>query len=240
MKTIVVLCALLISLPALAGTFRDNFDDGNFEGWMETFGGNPNIEPDWKVQNGALIGRRDSGWCVHLTIGDADRWRDYTIECDVRVTERIQNEWGGILHYAGVVGRFRHENRLTHDGIWVSLNLKVPPTVWEGVIVTQNNLWVWLRDVETPFNAQLNTWYHLKSVIKVDAFKFYVDDALVTSFNSGAIPTGQVGICIGVCTAEFDNIVITGDDVPDTGPNGFSVKPKDKLPIVWAKLKDAR
>jgi len=204
---------------------------------MGTFGGNPNIEPDWKVQNGVLIGRRASGWGVHLTIGDADMWRDYTIECDMRITERILNEWGGSLHYAGVVGRFQPENKLTRDVIWFMLNLTVPPTVWEGVIVPLNQ---WLRDVQTPFNAQLNTWYHLKSVIKGDAFKFYVDDALATSFNSGAISTGQVGLCIGGCAAEFDNIVITGDDVPDAGPNGFWVESKDKLPIVWAKLKAAR
>lgn len=142
------------------------------------------------------------------------------------------------MHYAGVVGRFQPENKLTRDIIWFMLNLKVPPTVWEGVIVPPNQ---WLRDVQTPFNAQLNSWYHLKSVMKEDTFKFYVDDVPVTSFNSRDIPTGRVGICIGGCVAEFDNIVITGDDVPYAGPSGlFSVKPKDKLPMVWAKLKNAR
>ncbi len=34
MKIIVILlCVLLITLPALAGTFRDDFEDGDWVGW---------------------------------------------------------------------------------------------------------------------------------------------------------------------------------------------------------------
>ena len=73
--------------------------------------------------------------------------------------------------------------------------------------------------------------------MKGDNVQFYIDDVLVDSFKSNDIPTGRVGICLGGCTAEFDNIVITGDDVPELGPSGYGVSSKGKLPAVWGKIR---
>ena len=33
MKVTLILCVFLIAIPVWAGTFRDNFDDGNYDGW---------------------------------------------------------------------------------------------------------------------------------------------------------------------------------------------------------------
>jgi len=234
---IIALFVMLLATSAQAGTFRDDFEDGNLDGWMLTFG-NPPIEPlesIAKVQNGVLTVRRASAWAIHLTVGDADTWSNYTIECDMRITERILNEQGGSFHYSGLAGRSRpDENRLTKDVVWFLLNLKANPTIWKGVIIEPND---WLINVQIPFNAKLNTWHHLRSVMKGENFQFYIDDVLVDSFKSNNIPTGRVGICIGGCTAEFDNIVITGDDIPEVGPSGYEVSPKCKLVTVWSSIK---
>lgn len=60
MKYIVIvssllMVALMFSLTAQAGTFKDNFNDGNFDGWETTdFCGSV---PEWKVENGILTDR---------------------------------------------------------------------------------------------------------------------------------------------------------------------------------------
>lgn len=55
MKIVVMLlCVLLITLPVLAGTFRDDFEDGNAEGYILTVG-RPPADPEQsliEVQNG--------------------------------------------------------------------------------------------------------------------------------------------------------------------------------------------
>jgi len=57
----------------------------------------------------------------------------------------------------------------------------------------------------------------------------------------GDFETGKVAILFRNWnppgSAFFDNIVITGDDVPDTGPSGFALTPKAKLAITWGKVK---
>jgi len=233
--TIIGLTLFLLTASVQAGTLTDNFEDGNFEGWQELFTRKPVVSV-WKVQNGVLIGKRDSAWGADLVIGDAVTWRDYTIECDVRVIERIPNEFGGDFHYAGVMGRVQPENKVERDSIGIVLNLKVVPTIWEFVFVNNGQF---LHNVQKPFNAKLSTWYHLKSVMEGDTFKSYVDGTLVSSFNSKAIATGQVGITIGGCVVEFDNLRITGNDIPDKNL-GLSVDSKAKLATTWATIKQSR
>ena len=47
--------------------------------------------------------------------------------------------------------------------------------------------------------------------------------------------TGAAGLGLSNQTARFDNVVITGDSIPDSG--GLSVTPKAKLATVWGSLK---
>ena len=36
---------------------------------------------------------------------------------------------------------------------------------------------------------------------------------------------------------EFDNVVITGDEIPDGGPSGYAVEPAVKLATSWGTIK---
>ncbi len=228
MKLIAVTSLLLIALPTFAGTLRDDFNDGDIEGWQPTFAKNPE-NSIWEVVKGVLIGRRVSGWAADLVVGDAT-WKDYTIEFDMRVTERLANEFGGRYHYAGVIGRLRVENGIEIDALGFNLNFKVPPTIWS---------WGWrnqafLHDVQTPFDAELGTWYHMRAIFEGDKFECYIDGKRVASYASSVLPTGLVGLSVGGCVAEFDNVVITGDDVPDMN---LSVEPTGKLATTWGRVK---
>jgi hypothetical protein len=50
MRTIPTLCVLLIALPVWAGTFRDDFEDGNFYGWTTS-----GAAESFLVENGELV-----------------------------------------------------------------------------------------------------------------------------------------------------------------------------------------
>lgn len=47
--------------------------------------------------------------------------------------------------------------------------------------------------------------------------------------------SGAAGLGLSNQTARFDNVVITGDSIPNSG--GLSVTPKAKLATVWGRLK---
>jgi len=56
----------------------------------------------------------------------------------------------------------------------------------------------------------------------------------VDSLSESRIPTGRVGVIVqGI--AHFDNIVITGDDIPG---NIAAVSASGKLATTWGSLKD--
>lgn len=93
---------------------------------------------------------------------------------------------------------------------------------------------------EAPFLLKVGQWYRFKETVKGDKFTLFIDGENILTFNEGQLANGKVGFGALGCKARFDNIVITGDDVPDAGPSGFWVEPKDKLPITWAKIKDTR
>jgi hypothetical protein len=235
---VVLLTCFMFAPSVLAGTFRDDFEDGDFAGWMETFAEKRGMSV-WKVENGELIGNRPSGWGASLTIGDPATSQDYAIECNVKIIERIPNEWGSRYHYAGVTGRLRHQNGLEDAGVGFVFNLTTPSAVWKYSAVLQNDNWAFGLNVEEPFDVKLNTWYHLESVMEENTFKLHVDGKLTSSFNSAQIPIGRVGITIGGCIAAFDNIIVIGPDVPDAGPSGFAVTAKGKLAITWAEIKSS-
>ena len=47
--------------------------------------------------------------------------------------------------------------------------------------------------------------------------------------------TGGVGFGLANYTARFDNIIVTGDSIPNSG--GFAVTPHGKLTTTWGNLK---
>ena len=66
-----------------------------------------------------------------------------------------------------------------------------------------------------PIDFELDRWYRFKAVAHEDNFEFYIDGRLMASFTDDRFPTGRLGLFVAACEAQFDNIIITGDDVPD-------------------------
>ncbi len=100
-------------------------------------------------------------------------------------------------------------------------------------IVTYNHP-DWLQDISKPMPFEIGKTYHLKGVVSGNKYRFYIDGELVLQITENRFPAGKVSLHINAAIVSFDDVVITGDDVPD---KYLSIEPKGKLSIVWASLK---
>jgi hypothetical protein len=221
MKYILVILSLcLLTISAQAGTYTENFDDGDFDGWevINTKGG----ASDWKVENGILQCTRNNIWVSNLVFGE-EGWQNYSIECDAKMIQTLDPQ----LHAMGVNLRLMGE--LTF--VWCAMGDNVKWALLE----------VWLDNINGPakhadknFDFQIDRWYHLKGVANEGNFEFYVDGELFLSFSDPSLPAGRIGLSASSCIAHFDNVVITGDDVPDSLS---AVVSQDKLATSWGEMK---
>jgi hypothetical protein len=212
-----LMMALMIALPAWAGIFKDDFNDGNFDGWEIENCRVPGSE--WKVDNGVLTCRRPSHASTFLLFGEKE-WKNYSIEFDAKMVQILSD-----FHAIGMDLRLQN----TANGIWCAIR--------GGV----NNAFIqlWLNDqpanqISKPFDFELNRWYRLKGIANDDNFEFYIDGELMISLSDSHFPTGYVDLDANGCLAHFDNVVITGDDVPD---NSSAVSFSGKLAATWGQLR---
>ena len=87
-------------------------------------------------------------------------------------------------------------------------------------------------------------WTQLKLRVIDKSFMFSVNGALVLSlaclfdnfaFLEEDLNVGSVGFGLAGYTVRFDNLKITGEEVPNHG--NLSVQPQNKLTVTWAQLK---
>jgi len=84
----------------------------------------------------------------------------------------------------------------------------------------------------------LGEWYTLKIEVQGDNLLLHVDDALVFETREGSNTSGGVALWAYDSIIEYDNIVVTGDDISDMGPSGYAVEPEAKLTSTWGWLKN--
>ena len=223
--TTLALCLLLTwaigaSYTAQAGTYVENFDDGDFDGWEIFDAGEPGSE--WTVENGVLTCRREIIWMSDLLFGEED-WRNYTIECDARIVEPL-DEIYGMAFDLRVTYPEDDETKMTDVTCLASGSSKTA-FIWPGL-----NGEFLDQTPSSDFDFELGRWYRLKGVAHEDTFEFYVDGRLVASYTDDRMPTGRLGLmAAGASVLQFDNVIITGDDVPD---NTDSLVAGDLLPAM--------
>ena len=87
-------------------------------------------------------------------------------------------------------------------------------------------------------------WSHLKLRVDQEQFILSVNGENVLSFTclfdnfaflAEDLAVGSVGFGLAGYTARFDNLKITGEEVPNHG--GLAVQPQSKLAVTWGQLK---
>ena len=91
-----------------AGTFRDDFEDGNLDGWRIESHPPAGV---WQIVDGGVESRRQVSNATFLITGQ-ESWRDYTISCDVMMTENFGKN--GI----GFIARYKSPMASHHIDIW--------------------------------------------------------------------------------------------------------------------------
>jgi len=90
---------------------------------------------------------------------------------------------------------------------------------------------VWL--VQLPGGPQLGEWYRLRIDVAGNEISYYIDDKLQHQVNDNLHTSGGVSLYAYHAIVEFDNVVITGDEIPDN----LSIQSQSKVTTSWGELK---
>ncbi len=222
MRIAIVLCILLVALPASAGTFRADFEDGSLDGWQQLW---PKGEMIWKIVDGELECYRASQWSAEMVIGEAS-WTDYVIEVDVKLLEDH-----GPGDFDLVVRVTTADNGYAFlIGDWVG-----SPSVYVQRVPDLN-----MMVTESYDPLELGVWHHLELEVEGSKFTFWINDEKIIEYEDDRYKRGMVGFGVANYTVRFDNLVITGPDVPDVTPPTWEdqpVEPRERFVTTWGQIK---
>lgn len=239
--TLIVAALFLLSFFGWAGTFIETFNDGDLGEWQELVRENK-MPGSWEVIDRELHAVSVDGWSRLLTIGNK-KWQDYTIEVDVKPIEK--HGPASIVIAARIKG-----TRL----LFCEVGDRLVPG-WDTVCRTgdfHTNQSQLLHAGPHPL-LKLGDWSTLKLSVKDTTFTFWINDEKITEtgddfafVHEGRAIRGKVGWLDGFLTggagfglanytARFDNLIITGEGIPDKGK--LSVTPREKLATTWGQLK---
>ena len=246
---------LLFTLSAGAGTFLVNFDNGKLDEWKELLMGDA-LPGSWEIVDGELHAVSPNGWTRLLTIGD-ETWRDYTIEFDVKpldnrgpsnivVAARINGSWlvwcfigdlpfvDNISEVMFAAGNFQDPNTFLFSHSKRQRFLKLNEWSKLKLDVKENILNFWINEKQFIGPVQLPDRH---SFLRFDALRKEHRKELPALQLDGLedFLTGGIGLGLSNQTARFDNVVITGDSIPDR--HTFSITPRAKLATMWGSLK---
>jgi len=222
---IIVIFVSLTASSVLAGTWRDDFENGNASDasweWFDL----------WELEDGEYSLNyfnvpQDIIWCTLM--GDAI-WKDYTVRCKMRYI----SEPSGL---AGIM--FRHTDNARY-GFGINADDNTAGG-WKALdpVVTR------LLNDPLRFTLSKDIWYELKVIAEGDHCEFYIDEKLASEFKDNSIPSGKVGFYVRNVHAHFDDFIVSGDDVKDGGnwdpakhQGEKAVEPKNKLATAWGKIK---
>ena len=243
MKVIIVV-AMFFLLPTfvLAGTFVETFSADPLEDWQELNAHDAEFG-SWEVVDGELEMTNPGGGTRLLTTGD-ETWQDYNIE--VKVKPLKKRGPGNIAIVARVEGS-RAVWCIVSD-LFLDAESKVMCSSRDFAGNTAQLLYR-----EPHRLLKLNKWSKLKLSVSGDHFIFSINEKKIAEtgdpflflHNGGkrmiktediaSHPTGGAGLGLANYTARFDDIIITGDSIPNKG--GLAVKPNEKLATTWGSLK---
>ncbi|MFA5389331.1 MAG: LamG-like jellyroll fold domain-containing protein, partial [Candidatus Omnitrophota bacterium] len=171
------------------GGAYDNFNDGNYNGWIVTAG-------TWNTSLGYLESPDSSSTSEYIYYSGAT-YSNFIFEADVNiVSSAYANKEIGLY--------FRQADSSYADG--------------EGcLLLRQDNQDISCSGTSVAQASSLNTWYHIRVIVNGSSVKYYVDGQLKYSGTIGTT-SGYIGIRSISALTRVDNIVIKpiGADKGDT------------------------
>ena len=240
--TRIVAVLLLLPLSGWAGTFIETFSDDGLEEWQELVQQNEG-PGTWKVIDRELHAISADAWPRLLTIGNK-KWGDYTIEVDVKPLEkhgqasivtaaRIKGTWlvfceiGDRLFGApNVICRTSDFNTNRSQLLYIGKHPLLKLNHWSTLKLS-------VKDADFTF------WVNGEKIVETGGdFNFVFGDHAIFGAKVGRLDgflTGGTGFGVANYNATFDNVIITGEDIPNKGK--LPVASKGKLATTWGNLK---
>ena len=243
-----LLMALLIAVSPVvvyAGTFSDDFNDGNFHGWQirkpsRNFPVTVEIKNGYVVmdtmfkknENRDFLGIKRAS--LELRAGNAESWNAYTLTCRIRISE-VENALFSI-DVRRSEGRFdlAAQQTMLIDPLFPGISvITAPPDAKfnpEKIRVEGD-----IHRGHFRILIKLRRWYPIKIVADGDNFAFYFDNNLLTEYEDKTAVPGTVRFYASSgMLVHLDDVVITGPSVPDLANR---VSPKGHLTTIWGKIK---
>ena len=225
-----------MSLPAWAGAWKDNFEDGDFKGW--TVGNYHGGDSVWKVESEKLIAERKDLWASSVVLDESIGWKDYDMEFEVMIEQALNPQYTFVIIGVRVSNNSTNTNSigpaLAYN--WGAGNRAI--VYGRGVKGDKEGDLVLFG--EQPYPVQIKQWYRLKLSAIGNHFRLYIDDVLQREFSFDGYESGGVSMGAGGCIAHFDNVVISGPDIPNGGPGLSPVQSKSKLTTTWGRVRSGR
>ena len=228
-----VVCSVTLNQFALAGTWKDGFEDNDMSEWK--------FVDDW--ENGAGKWWSDKGEAVAESLGESgfamwltgeSTWEYYAVSCRAKlVKSKKEPATFGIVMHANINERLdglldaHYYFRVIGDFNFISIR-KFRPFPEEPVTLG-----------EFDFEVKADRWYQLTATIHRNGkIEFYIDKKLFTVSDANPLGPGKVGLFVSDAEVRFDDVEITGQNIDDGGPGkAHPVEPKAKLATTWGHLK---
>ncbi len=231
-----IIILLFITMQLYAGTWKDDFNDGDLNGWItsKTIWQGPIIADAgvWRVEDGMVIVGDGAGNVTHsIGVSDGWSWSDYTVEVSVKVSNPLQN-WQ-------IVGLFISPE----FGVTSGLNIRdiLGDVFAEGF--TYTHAFALMNHISPkPFKMEPNVWYRMKIKVedkvddKIGIIQCFIDDKPIVQFEG--YRKGSPGVLVHQTIAMFDDFVVTGPDIPDRVIGSKAIHPLHSLMTTWARIKE--
>ena len=167
---------------------------------------------------------------IELKVEKAALWEDYSVVCKAKLVEKLgEGSCFGIFFRASPFGEAQSD-------YLVYVDFDTRKVIFGET--SQNNPRK-ILEVPLPFDISKDTWYKLEVIAEGEHFEFYINDELIGSFDDDSYPSGGIQLGVTNTHVHFDDVVITGPEIPDGGP-GFAVTPQSKLATMWGEIKHSR
>lgn len=215
----IVLCAMVFNQQSFAGTWADAFEDENTHGWQIINNIN-NKSAKWGVDRGEAVCETFARNTPSiLATGEVD-WRNYSFSCKAKLDKGKDKPaepatFGIILHHRWEEFSF-YALRILYPLEMIHITKYSPG---EASVLGEFN-----------FPAKLDTWYTLTaSIDSRGKMQFKIDDVVFTTVDRDPIKNGKAGLVVSNAQVRFDDVEITGDNIPNGGPGTLPVEPSGKL-----------
>ena len=244
-----LLPAVSLVFAAYSGTFRDDFSDGDLDGWHIFMAPEPFVPNLVRLEDGYLVmdtrvGKKNDNPAIleilflELERGNAENWDSYTLTCRVRIAEVSQGY--------NPVFNISVRSREGHFDVSTGQRMLILPTRdLVGVVTFPPDAKIAPKGVDGVIHREnfekaikLQRWYQIKIAAEESNFEFHFNGNRVSKYKDKTAGPGTVNFLADAgILVHLDDVVITGPDIPNTGAH--SVNPEAHLTTTWGGIKSS-